>query len=675
MLSIVRILTGSLLAAIACSQAVAGGDPKPADLVITDARVYTADATRSMAEAIAVRDGTIVFVGRGDDARAFIGPHTKLQRLAGRLVLPGLIDSHIHPAFIVDVDTCDLKNEGKSLKALAAFVRGCIERYQVPAGEWVNVYTWNFSNGNQPDAEHPTLRRALDVASSKHPIQLFGSDGHHSAYNSLALASATNAAGRIVGYSKATLAEDFAESRKLIGVDERGEPNGTVNEDARKALSAPEFVDMQFAEVMKTPERVPQRLNSVGITGVLDAAVSPEWLGLYDTLEKHGQLTVRATLAQFYDPAEIKKPNGQPDYDKMVATATAIRSKYANDPLLRADVVKLFADGVLEGNPYAVPPTLPDASGMKPYLQPIFSKGSDGKLAVAGYVDTATPLCVQVRQHHEQYESAAASAAFIKEHGYHPDQCRISSGQLQHERGVILEFVRRFHLAGFALHIHAIGDESIRTAIDAIEAARAENGVASQHDALAHLQVIHPDDVTRIGRDRLYAAFTYSWNYTDPEYDLSVVPFYDKVLGGDYAALHPADGYYERNAYPVRAVRDAGATLVAGSDAPVNTRDPQPFVNMAMAVTRHLKGLPALNPAQSVPIRDVLDAYTINGAKYLNRQNETGSLEVGKSADFIVVDQDILALADSGKTDQITDTKVLETWFRGQRVFDRQTGQ
>ena len=76
-----------------------------------------------------------------------------------------------------------------------------------------------------------------------------------------------------------------------------------------------------------------------------------------------------------------------------------------------------------------------------------------------------------------------------------------------------------------------------------------------------------------------------------------------------------------------------------------------------------------------MPFRDVLDAYTINGAKYLNRDQETGSLEVGKSADFIVVDQDILALADSGKTDQITDTKVLETWFRGQRVYLRQTGK
>ena len=125
--------------------------------------------------------------------------------------------------------------------------------------------------------------------------------------------------------------------------------------------------------------------------------------------------------------------------------------------------------------------------------------------------------------------------------------------------------------------------------------------------------------------------------------------------------MHPADGYYERNGYPVRAVRDAGAILVAGSDAPVFTRDPQPFVNMAMAVTRHLKGGLPLNPDQSVPIRDVLDAYTINGAKYLKRDQETGSLEVGKSADFIVTDQDILALADKGNADRITDTKVLET--------------
>jgi hypothetical protein len=290
---------------------------------------------------------------------------------------------------------------------------------------------------------------------------------------------------------------------------------------------------------------------------------------------------------------------------------------------------------------------------------------------VTGYVDTGSALCGQVRAHPENYESAAAAAAFLKEHGYHPGQCQISSGQLQHERAVMLEFVKRFHLAGFGVHIHAIGDEPIRTAVDAIEAARAADGNSSTHDALAHVQLVNPADAARIGRDHLYLAFTYSWAFTDPEYDLSVVPFFDKVHGGDTAALHPARGYYEQNAYPVRTLKTLGATLVAGSDAPVNTRDPQPFVNMAVAVTRALPGKPPLNIAQSVPLRDVIDAYTINGAQYLKRDKVAGSIEAGKSADFIVLDRDILALADGGKAGEVAKTQVLETYFMGTKVYQR----
>jgi len=648
---------------------LAAGARPTADLVITDAQIYTADSDRSMAEAMAVRADKIVFVGRNDEAKRWIGPKTKVRRLGGRLVLPGLYDSHIHPVGIVDLDVCDLKSQAKSLEAITEYVRGCIERYKVPAGTWVNVRQWNISNGNEPDAAHPSLRTALDLASRRHPIQLLGNDGHHGAFNSLALARAKNASGQVIGYSKATLAGDFAAYRKLVGVDEGGEPNGTANEEARWAMGAPSILDVDFALVMKTPEKVTARLNSVGITGILDAVVPPEALVLYDTLEKHRKLTVRATLAQYFDPDVIRTPAGQPDWDRMVSTASAIRAKYANDPLLRADVVKLFADGVLEGNPYAVPPTLPEVAALKPYLQPIFQAGPGGHLSVVGYVDTAAPLCAEVRAHLEEYEATAA--AFRKEHGYHPDQCLISSGQLQHERGVILEFTKRFHDAGFGVHIHAIGDLPIRTAVDAIEAARAGDGNSSTHDALAHVQLVHPDDVTRIGRDHLYLALTYSWALSDPEYDLSVVPFLDTVHGGDDAALHPADGYYEHNGYPVRALRDAGAILLGGSDAPVNTRDPQPFVNMAMAVTRRLPGRPALNAAQAVAIRDVVDAYTINGARYLGRDPVAGSIEVGKSADFVVLDRNILALADGGRADDVAKTRVLETWFMGKAVYVR----
>ena len=234
-----------------------------------------------------------------------------------------------------------------------------------------------------------------------------------------------------------------------------------------------------------------------------------------------------------------------------------------------------------------------------------------------------------------------------------------------------MEFVERFHRAGFTLHFHVIDDGSLTVVLDAIEAARAADGIAVQHDGLAHVQLAQPADVQRIGRDHLYVAFTYSWANADTDYDMMVVPFIDHVIGNGYAALHSPTGYYERNVYPFKAVKQAGGTLVAGSDAPVNSYDPQPFVNMATAVTRRLPGQAPQNPAQAISIRDVIDAYTINGARFLSRDREAGSIEAGKSADFIVVDQNIIQLADSGRGDDIARTRVLETWFQGRLVYVR----
>jgi predicted amidohydrolase YtcJ len=207
-------------------------------------------------------------------------------------------------------------------------------------------------------------------------------------------------------------------------------------------------------------------------------------------------------------------------------------------------------------------------------------------------------------------------------------------------------------------------------AIDAIEAARAADGNVSRPDTLAHIQFATPEDVARMGRDRLYLAFTYSWIYAEPTgYDLSVVPFFDKVLGNSYEAFHNPNSYYERNNYPAKTAKEAGAIIAAGSDAPVLTKDPQPFVNMEFGVTRARHGLPPVSPQQRLNIRDLIDAYTINGARALNRASEIGSLEVEKSADFIIVDQNILALADEGHPEKIGETKVLETWFMGKKVY------
>jgi len=641
----------------------------PADLVVRNARIYTVDPRRSIAEALAVKDGRLVFVGDAHGAREWIGPGTRVVDLDGRLVLPGLIDAHIHPLDIADLDVCDLDDRPVSLRELSQFVAACVARYRTPPGGLLRVYQWNYTEGNRPDPKYPTLRAALDAASTTRRIEMLGEDGHHGAYNSLALASAKNAAGQAVGISRATLATDFASYQPFIGVDASGEPNGAVNEDARGTINPHSLMYLALDEVLKVPERVSARLAQSGITGLLDAYAAPEGQVVYDKLLATHQLTARVELAQFFDPSATRKPDGSVDYEGILARADQIRAKYAASPLIRADVVKIFADGTIEGDPLAVPPTLPNGASLRPWLQPIFGLDASGRPTVTGYVDTASELCAAVRGHPEQYSGAEQVGNFMRAHGYHPAQCTISSGKLQHDRAVILEYARRMHVAGYSLHIHVLGDRAARTAIDAIEAARAADGVSSTRDALAHLQLVNPADVERIGRDHLYAVFTFAWAYVDPDYDLSVIPFVQEVHGNSYAALHPPGSYYESNVYPARSVKAAGGILAAGSDAPVDTRDPRPFVNMAGAVSRHLPGEPALNPQQSITLPEVIEAYTINGARMLNIAADAGSLEAGKSADFVVLDRDILRLAADGHIDEVAKTQVLGTWFQGKQIY------
>jgi predicted amidohydrolase YtcJ len=652
----------------ACATLQADERTTTADLVVRNAKIYTVDKDHSTAEALAVKDGRIVFVGSSRNAQAWVGHGTRVSNLHGKLVLPGLIDSHIHPLDIADLDVCDLADRELSLAELTRFVSGCLEHYQTPAGALLRVYQWNYA-GNQPDNRHATLRAALDAASTTRQIELLGEDGHHGAYNSLALANAKNGAGEVVGLSKATLATDFVGFKALVGVDAQGEPNGAVNEDARAAINRHGMLYLNLDEVEKAPERITEKLARSGITGVLDAYAAPEGQVVYDKLLAANHLTARVELAQFFDPSATRKPDGEVDYDAMLARANVIRTKYAATALIRADVVKIFADGTLEGDPLAVPPTLPNGASLRPFLQPIFALDAHGRATVTGYVDTDSALCKSVRDHPDQYGTPDQVGGFMRTNGYHPAQCTISDGQLQHQRAIILEYAKRMHLAGYSLHIHAIGDRAVRTAIDAIEQARAADGISSTRDALAHVQLADPADVARIGHDHLYVAFTYAWMNTDPEYDITVIPFIQPVHGNDYAALHPSGGYYDANAYPVRSMKEAGAVITAGSDAPVDTRDPRPFVNMAYAVTRHNPGQPPLGPQQRITLPEVIDAYTINGAQMLNLAADAGSLEVGKSADFVVLDHDILALAAKDHADEIAETRVLATWFQGKLIY------
>lgn len=637
----------------------------PADVILSGGRIYTADEKRSFAEAIAIKGDEIVFVGSSEKADRYAGAATERVDLGGKLVLPGLHDAHLHPVGAMEVDTCTIDKKAMSLADLAGFVAGCVERFAPAPGEWVYVELWGFERGNQPGAKFRTIRAALDAAAPKNPVLLEGTDGHHFAVNSLALATAKNNAGEVVGLDAKTLKSDFADLAQYVGVDAAGEPNGRLTESyIYERLDVAGMEQAETAKRLAHPERLMDVTLPRGVTSFMDAAARPETLAIYDSLLEKGEFHARARLALYFDPSKYKKDDGSFDAATLLAEADALRKKYARAPLIKANYLKLFADGVMEGDPFATPPTLPNAALSRDYLQPIYEPDGGG-VRVVGYVDPDGQACADARGVAAKGEPADPTS-FIKGNGFHPLQCLRSSGVLQHREDIIRDYVNAGDAAGFTFHIHAIGDRAVKAALDAIENARRDHGSKTRH-IVTHLQLVRPEDVARFGELGAYASLTFAWATVDPEYDLSVIPFIDRV--DNSAGIYDPNSYYMKNAYPAQSIRKAGGVIIAGSDAPVDTRDPRPFVNIEGAVSRNIFEAGALNASEALTIYDAVDAYTINAAWALQQGEIAGSLERGKKADLVVVDQDIFALAESGGAEKISETRVLETWFAGRKVY------
>ncbi len=219
-----------------------GGSPESgqaaADLLLLNGYVYTSDGQGTVAEAVAVNNGLISAVGTNEALQSRQGPETRVIDLQGRMLLPGLHDSHLHIFGIVEPDVCSLRSQAMSLQEMVPYLQECIQHYALAPGEWLAVDMWNFAEGNQVSAGLPSLRAALDAVSTEHPIILWGNDGHHGAVNSRALERAVDAQGNVVGLSAATLATTFTGIRDLVGVDDNGEPNGELNENARDLLGS-----------------------------------------------------------------------------------------------------------------------------------------------------------------------------------------------------------------------------------------------------------------------------------------------------------------------------------------------------------------------------------------------------------------------------------------------------
>jgi len=640
-----------------------------ADLILHNAFVYTVDAQQSTAQAVAIRGQEIILVGSNEEVKALAGPGTEVRDLQGAMLLPGFHDMHIHALGTVPPDMCDLDSKAYSLAELVQVLQECIVRFDVAPGEFLIVVQWNFSEGNQPNAELPTMRVALDAVSAEHPIFLWGNDGHHGAANSAALALARTAGGEVIGLSAATLAGEFAEYRPLVAVDENGEPIGGIKETAR-ALIRPDF----FADFLGTgakPEKVMPEvakvLASAGVTSIQDAFVSPEVLQSYDWLEQSGQMTFRLRAA-------LAPPSGKSleAIDAHLAGLKVLRDSHASSSaLIEADAVKLFADAVLEGNPLSSPPTLPVAAVLNGYRQPIFSGSiEDGSFDISGYVDQGSELCQSVQARPDDFQDKEAMQAFIAEQGFYPQQCIPYAGILEHPEEFIRTYIRKATEAGFHVHVHALSDKAVRVVVDEFARVKAQADAQGLTQSIAHAQLVHPEEQKRIGELGIASVLTQVWTASGVEYEMTVAPFIDEVEG--VADLYNPEHYYIQNVYPARNILEAGGPLVHGSDAPVGTRDPIPLANLQMAITRGADsaGSPALNPGQGIDVHQAIAALTINGARLFKHDDRLGSIEAGKLADLVVLDRNIVELAESGQAEKISEVTVQMTVFDGKIVFE-----
>ena len=662
-LSVIMLLSSVLITA--CQK----DSPVTVEKLFTNGVVYTANQTQQVVTSIGITNDRLVYVGNAKDAEALITTETEIIDLNGKMIIPGLHDVHIHLAGIVESDNCDLAGQAFSLTDMVPRLKQCLRRLELPDGEWLTVEQWPYYSGNEPSEIFPTIRSALDSVSNTHPIILLADDGHHGAVNSVAMSLATDKNGLNIGLSKATLKNEFAHLKALIGIDNSGEPNGVINEDARKIVNLPNL--WGYPEIdLNVYTKIAERLAAAGITSTMDAALRINEIASFAKWAAQSPLTYRLTAAFYADFEDYRPAIDQPiNIAALMADLTATQQRHEGVLNLKIDTAKIFVDGVIEGDPYSFPPMLPNAASLNNYLQPIFAIDADSEvLKVAGYVDTNSDICVAVREKGAQSVSGTFKQSFLAEHGFLASQCFESNGILEKEYDFIMDYTLALYDAGINIHSHAIGDRAVRVALDTFEAARAASPASVAKFSIAHAQIIHPDDISRIADLDVAIAFTYSWIEPSTEYQMYVTPFIEPTFSED--DLYDPRGYVYKNTYPAASVLAAGGILVAGSDAPVEERDPRPMLNIEKAVSRQNEATGRiLNANERVSVRDTLDAYTIKGAQMLGQANITGSLEVGKKADFVILSQDLVALEAQGNTDKISDTKILSTWFDGREIY------
>lgn len=375
-----------------------------------------------------------------------------------------------------------------------------------------------------------------------------------------------------------------AEKKKFFGTSQSGESNGFVSEDGLDQFST--LIPPVVLDPMDIGLSAFHYNNAMGITAWLDpAAGSTSDKGPNKTLDAYSLIAEQNLMSAHVAATLIADANG--DASKQIKKLKSIQRQYRSIENLSVIGFKVFADGVLEF------PTQTAALS-----EPYANSQSLGVLMV--------------------------------------DPRKFNQFMILADKNDVL------------VHVHAIGDKAVTTALNGFAAARQSNGDSQIPHTITHIQIVKPTDFGRFKTLGALASVQLLWALGD-------------VTTIDLVKPYIAPDLYKYQ-YPARSLLDAGAILCGGSDWPVSTANP--FEAIYEAETREGK-MGVLDSTQRVPRMAMFYAYTINAAKALRMENKIGSLEPGKSADLILVDRDVFSVSPF----VCKDTKVIWTLFEGRLAY------
>jgi predicted amidohydrolase YtcJ len=603
-----------------------GKKKRAADTVLRNAFVYTVDEDASVKRALAVRNGKLVYVGGKKGVRRYIGKRTEVLKMGGRMVMPGLHEGHIHDITKPARPTCDLEGVPLTVPEFQARIQSCLDDPELHTAEpgapddflIVSNFYMQFLRppGTSP---HKSMLDALDT---DRPIFAPGIFGHTFLVNQNAL--------DLAGITRDT--PDPPGGR--INHDPDGEPNGLL-EDAAAGLVTelipppPPLTPQQRVEL--AAERM-QDFSKEGITSFFVPGIpaDEQTLATFNTLQNQGRLTARAhfaLLAVFEDIAnptealfdDYKRIRSQ--YEEKNEIPLSVRSwrpgtqtgpRLVAEPGVSIDGVKMFVDGILQfpGQTAAV---------TEPYLENIGT---------------------------------------VEDPVYVPRTDENAFGELFFEGDELAPMIIELERRGFQSHIHAIGDAAVRAVLDGFEAAQEANGDLQlrAHETIAHAELVHPDDYDRFGELGVTASMGLQWAKPAPDSTEAVKPY----MSGNRWDL------YE----PTVPITEGGGRVSLGSDCCVDPFDE--WFALEVGILREADWGPEfpefegkLNALPGLSVEEGIRAATIHGAYQMQQQKVSGSLEKGKLADLVVLNQNIARV----DPEQIGDTDPLLTMVGGRKVW------